>query len=222
MEPRYETTLPERLKNKEPLKQLIDEAIANPALLNEYITIVNQEKGSIKFGASKVIIAISEIEPRLVYPYFQKIARMLECPNSFIKWGAVIALSNLVAVDDDKLFLAIFERYFHLLDDEKMVSAANVAGNAWKIVSAYPGLEPEITKRLLLTINQTYYHQGHPSPECHNVLAGHLIECFDRYFDQAANQKAIIEFVTGQLDNPRNKVARLARAFVKKHHLGAI
>lgn len=197
---------------------LVQEVIATPGLIDQYLEIINYDKSSLKFGAEKVIRQVSESHPELVYPYFNEISRLTQSENSFIKWGAIITISNLVSVDELKLFPGIFERYFDLLEDRKMVTAANVAGNAWKIALRYPDLEPDITTRLIRAAGNIFYHKGEPSPECNNVMCGHLIDCFDHYFESSKSQQEIIEFVTRQQVNKRKKVATKAKAFLKRHN----
>ena len=92
---------------------------------------------------------LSEQKSGLVYPYFEDIVKWLHHKNRFIKWDGILILSNLSAVDYEDKFEAIYQEYFSLIQDPQMITAANVVGNAWKIVLAKPELESDITKRLL-------------------------------------------------------------------------
>jgi hypothetical protein len=207
----------QRLKTKPDVLTLAQEITENPHSIADYLEIINYKRGSVKFLAEKVLRSISETDPDLLYPYFSEIAELLDSQNSFIKWGGIITLSNLVVADRDQKFLNIYDRYFSLLNSETMVTAANVAGNAWKIVERYPEREADITRRLLSVENNIYYHKGEPSPECNNVLYGHLIDCFVRYFQESVVKPEILAFVSRQQNNPRKKVAKAAQQFVKKY-----
>lgn len=209
--------LVERLKTKPDVLTLVRETAENPQLIPVYLEIVNHEPGSVKFLGEKVLRGISEADPELLYPYFFETAALLDSQNSFIKWGGIITMSNLVRVDCEQKFLKIYDHYFLLLNSETMVTAANVAGNAWKIAKQYPKREADITKRLLAVQNNTYYHKGEPSPECKNVLYGHLTDCFTQYFPESVAKPEIMTFVVGQQDNPRKKVAKAAQQFLKKY-----
>ncbi len=112
-----------------------------------------------------------------MYPYFDEAANLIHDSNSFIKWGAIITLSNLIAVDDDDRFATIYEKYFDLIDSESMITAANVIGNAWKIIKKNPIHENDITRRMLRVSENTYLNKGLPSAECKNVLIGHVVDC---------------------------------------------
>lgn len=69
----------------------------------------------------------------------------------------------------------------------------------------------------MVTAGNTYLYKGAPSLECRNIMLGNVIDCFDMYWLQSENKKSLLEFAMGQVDNPRETVARKARLFVKKH-----
>lgn len=207
----------ERLKMKPDVQDLVRELTDKPELIPIYFDIINHEKSSVKFLCEKALRAISEIDPDILYPYLFDIAALLDSDNSFLKWGGIITLSNLVVSDREKKFLKVYDKYFSMLNSKTMVTASNAAGNAWKIARKYPDLEPDVTKRLLSTSENTYYSKGAPSPECKNVLYGQIIECFDKYYEISSCKMEMLEFVSSQRNNPRKKVAKIADSFLKKH-----
>lgn len=181
------------------------------------IAIIAEDKGSTKFFCEKTIRLISEGEPELIYPYFDEISRFIDSKNSFIKWGGLITLSNLAAVDEENKFKDIYEKYFSMIDSESMITAGNVVGNAWKIILKNPEYEGDITKRLLGVANNTYINKGKPSPECRNIMLGNVIDCFDKYYKISGNKKEMIEFAAGQRNNTRKPVAKRAEKFLEEH-----
>jgi len=106
-----------------------------------------------------------------------------------------------------------------LIDSESMITAANVIGNAWKIIKKNPIHENDITRRMLRVSENTYLNKGLPSAECKNVLIGHVVDCFDKYYDVSSNKESITNFVIAQTDNPRPQVSKKAKAFLEKHGL---
>jgi hypothetical protein len=160
---------------------------------------------------------VSERHPEFVYPYFEEVAALIESPNSFIKWGAIITLSNLAAVDTENKFASVYEKYFDLIAADAMVTAGNVVGNAWKIILSKPEYEQDITRRLMRIPENIYLHKGEPSPECRNILCGHAIDCFDKYFELAHDKNGILAFASAQTHNPRKQVAKKAAIFLEKH-----
>lgn len=206
-----------RLKETSNLDWLLAEAENNPQLLNTLVEIVRSERSSVRYCCTKTLRILSEQKPDKIYPYFRDVAAWLQDPNSFVKWDGILILANLAAVDTEHRFASIYEEYFGLIRDSKMVTAANVAGNAWKIVQAVPEWENDITQRLLEVPQIIYLHHGEPSPECNNVMCGHVLDCFDRYFDLSNNQKLMLCFAHTQLNSSRKSVAKKAARFLKRH-----
>lgn len=217
MEQRVRDELVGKIKGKPELESFIKEVTQNPALIPELFAIIKADPGSVKFYCEKVLRMVSERQPELIYPYFDEITALIDSPNSFIKWGAIITLSNLIAVDEGNKFASIYEKYFGLIDAEVMVTAGNVIGNAWKTILKKPEYEPDITKRILGISDNTYLYKGEPSPECKNILCGHAIACFDKYFELSHSKEAILDFVADQTNNPRKQTAKKAAAFLEKH-----
>lgn len=206
-----------RLKEAPDLGWLLAEAGNDPKILTALFEIVRSERSSVRYGCTKALRILSEQQPDIIYPYFDNVASWLQDSNSFVKWDAILMLANLAAVDTLNRFDGIYEEYFGLIRDSKMVTAANVAGNAWKIVQAVPVWESDITQRLLEVPKIVYLHHGEPSPECNMVMCGHVLVCFDHYFDLSNNQEAMLRFAHTQLDSSRKSVAKKAALFLKKH-----
>lgn len=206
-----------RLKTKPDLNRIVADVTDDLTILPLLFEIVREEKSSVKYACTKIIRMLSEQNPVLIYPYFVAIAKWLHHPNSFIKWDGILTLSNLCAVDREDKFGAIYQDYFSLIRDPQMITAANVIGNAWRIVLARPELENDITGRLLEVPGITYLHKNEPSPECNRIVCGQVLDCFDHYFDVSKNQAAMIRFAEEQLNSSRKAVAKNAAEFLKRH-----
>ena len=220
MEQKEKDKLLEKIQGKPDLEAFVKEVLQQPEYIPVLFAIIKNDPGSAKFYCEKVIRIVSERKPEYVYPYFEEVAALIGSPNSFIKWGAIITLSNLTAVDTENKFASIYEKYFGLIAADAMVTAANVIGNAWKIILSKPEYEQDITKRLLRIPQNTYLYKGEPSPECRNILCGHAIDCFDKYFEVAHDKNGILAFASAQTHNPRKQVAKKAAALLKKHKEG--
>lgn len=207
------------LKDKQPISEKVCWLRENPGIIPDLILMIRTDKGTAKFQCEKLLRTLSEENPEFVYPYFCDIAELTDSPNNFIKWGSIITLSNLVSVDKDLLFENIYDRYFSLLRSESMITAANIASNVWKIILYYPHFESDITNRLLNIGENTYFIKGDPSPECKNIMYGHVLDAFDRYFEHSTSQKKMMEFASRQRNNPRKSVAKKAQRFLCKHTL---
>jgi hypothetical protein len=206
------------LKEKERLNDLVWEVIVKPSLLDDLFETIENTKSSIKFSCTKTIRLVSEKSPETVYPYFDQIVRLLQSENSFIRWDAVSILANLTRVDRFLKFDQIYDDYFDLIKGPQMITAANVIGNAWKIILAKPLRESDITRKMLKATGRVYLHKGEPSFECTSILCGHVIDCFDKYFETSNMKQEILSFVIEQLESPRKSVLMKAEKFLRKHN----
>lgn len=207
------------LKEAPDLEQLLTKAGNDPQFLNALFEIVRSEHSAVRYSCTKILRMLSERQPDKIYPYFDDVANWLRDSNSFVKWDGILTLANLASVDAQRRFASVYEEYFGLIRDSKMVTAANAAGNAWKIVQAVPEWESDITRRLLEVPQIVYLHHGEPSAECNRVMCGHVLDCFDHYFDLSKNQQAMICFARSQLNSSRKSVAKKAARFLKKHEI---
>lgn len=207
--------LKNRLKEKPDINTIISEVINTPSMIAELIDIINTDKSSVKFFCSKIIRLVSEQNSRLVYNYFDDIAKLIYSRNSFIKWDGITILSNLLSVDSDDKFISIYQYYFSLMNAPEMITASNVVGNSWKVVLNKPQFESDITRRMLSVPNIIYYYKGNPSPECNNVVCGQVIDCFEKYYSISENKSEILYFVKEQLTNSRKQVVKKAENFLK-------
>ena len=195
------------------------EVINNPELTRELIEGVTAPKGTLRYGFEKVLRLISEERPDLLSPYFDFFVELLGNKNSFLKWGAILTIANLTAVDSDKQFDEIFQKYYSLITGPVMVSAANVIGGSVKIALNRPELTERISREILKVEKANYIKQSLPSPECRNVAIGHAIDTFDHIYDAINHKGPVIAFVTRQLKNSRNSVVKKAKKFIKRHQV---
>lgn len=199
------------------VEKVVSYAIKNPKCIEQLIEGVTLPKGSIRFSYEKVLRFISEERPDLIYPYFDVFQKLSVCDNSFLKWGAILTISNLAAVDSKKKFDKFFDEYYAPIKGSVMVTASSIIGGSVKIAQAKPYLAQKITKEILKVEKAKYVHHGELSPECRNVAIGQAIDTFDQIFDEIVDKETIIKFVKKQLKNSRQKVAKKAEKFLKKH-----
>jgi ERCC4-related helicase len=149
----------------------------------------------------------------MLYPEFDFFIDLLNGESKVLKWNAIDVVANLASVDINKRFEEIFEKFYSLLHEGSLITAAHVVGNSVAIVTAQPNLESKITSELLKVEKLEL-----PTDECRNVLLCHTILSFDKYFDKIQNRGEVISLVRRQLRNPRNATKAKAREFLEKHH----
>ncbi len=208
----------EKLKQKgADVAAIAAEAIENPETMEELVEGVMAPKGTLRYGFEKVLRAISEQRPELVYRFFDRLVDLLDSKNSFLKWGAILTIANLTAVDSEGRFEKVFRKYYAPITGPVMVTAANIIGGSAKIISAKPELAQRITRWILKVEKAEFERHGEPSPECRNVALGQAIETFDQVFDKIDNKATVVRFVKRQLKNMRPQVVKKAEEFLAKH-----
>jgi len=211
-------SIPQLLRVKEiDVPAAVEQALSTPEQIPALVEALPVEKRSAKYACEKVLRLVSARRPELIYPYFAVFTALLDHENSFLKWGAIMTVANLTAVDAEGRFEAIFDRYYAPIPGLTMVTASNIIGSSPRIVQAKPHLTQRITTEILKVEKAQYEHRGSPSPECRNVTIGHAIDAFDQFFDRIDNKAAVMAFVKRQLQNTRKQVAKKAERFLRVH-----
>ena len=125
-------------------------------------------------------------------------------------------IANLSAVDSEKKFDAIFDMYFGLLNDEYMVTVANVVGNSGKIALAKPYLIPKIVDKLVSV--EEISTTPHLTEECKRVIAEKTIESFSKFFSKMGDEEKAeaLFFAKKHVNSSRLALRKAAEQFLKK------
>jgi hypothetical protein len=165
----------------------------------------------VKYGCLKDLRRLSEEEPQLVYPDFEKFVRLLDHPNSIFRWNAAHILANLARVDRSRKIGPLLGKFLQPVGGPQMIAAANVMQAAAVIAAAQPRLADTLAAGILAVGRAKY-----ETEECRNVAIGHAIQSLDRFFASIPRQRAVVSFVRRQLDNPRPATRSKAEKFLKK------
>lgn len=191
-------------------ERMARKAAKDKRLLSEVIAGITSDRPQIKYQSGKTLIILSEQNPGTLYPQWSHLVDLLGSENTFMKSIGIRIVSNLTRVDTKNKFDRIFNKFYGLLNDDSMVTAANLVDHSGMIAKAKPKLQSRITNRLL-GIDKT----DHGS-ECKNIIKGKAIVAFGEYFEEAKNKKKIIEFVKGQLRNRRPATRKKAQRFLER------
>ena len=175
---------------------------------------VSNPKAAIRYGCSNVLMDLSEKHPEKLYPYFDFFVNLLDSKYRILTWNALAIIANLTRADTDNKFDAIFVKYYSFLDNEYMVTVANVVGNSGKIALAKPYLISEITDELLKV--QSLSITPHLTDECKRVITQQTINTFDQFFNRINQKELVLSFVKSHVDSPRKKLKTAAKNFLKK------
>jgi hypothetical protein len=123
-------------------------------------------------------------------------------------------IANLTKVDKDEKFDAMFDKYYRFINDEYMVTVANVVGNSGRIAVAKPHLIQKITNELLKVENIST--TPHLTEECKRVIAEAAIKSFNLFYGEIVRKKKVIAFVKSHLNSPRRTLREIAEKFLDK------
>jgi len=143
--------LHEALADKEnpSLEEAMQLALANGKALKVLLDGVVSKDDTYRYNCFKVLLQISEDHPLILYPEWDYFIALLDSSNAYHRSIAVQILANLTPVDAQRRFEAIFDRYFDLLDDEKIIVTRSLVQSAGTIARAKPSLQARIVERLL-------------------------------------------------------------------------
>jgi hypothetical protein len=208
----------QKLENKLITKdELLKKVEQDFNLLPELLSGVSSSKAAVRYGCAKVLMDLSEKCPEKLYPYMDAFIKLLDSKYRILTWNAMAIIANLAKVDKDNKFDAVFDKYYSFLNDEYMVTVANVVGNSSKIALAKPYLIPKITNELLKVGNiQT---TPHLTAECRRVIAEKAITTFDLFYDKIKDKDRVISFVKKHVNSPRKTLKAVAENFLKKRRL---
>ncbi len=177
---------------------------------------ISSPKATVRYGCAKVLMDLSEEHPEKLYPYMDAFIELLDSKYRILTWNAMAIIANLAKVDKDQKFDAIFDKYYGFLNNEYMVTVANVVGNSGKIALAKPHLLHKITAELLKVENISV--TPHLTKECKRVIAEKAIGVFDLFFDkiEEKEKKKVLSFVERQLGSSRRTLRTKAADFLKK------
>lgn len=208
------------------LQQLVDKSITKAelsqkakqdfSLLPIILSGVSSSKASIRYGCAKVLMDLSEEYPDKLYPYMDSFIGLLDSRYRILTWKAMAIIANLTKVDKDKKFDAIFDKYYSFINDEYMVTVANVVGHSGKIALAKPYLINKINDELLKV--ETISTTPHLTEECKRVIAEAAIKSISMFFDQIEQKEKVISFVESHLNSSRRTLREEAENFLKAEY----
>jgi len=195
-------------------EELLQRVKQNFDLLPIVVEGVSSSKAAVRYGCAKVLMDLSEEHPERLYPYMDYFLNLLDSRYRILIWNAMTIIANLTKVDTDKKFDAIFDRYFSFLNDEYMVTVANIVGHSGKIALVKPHLVQRITDELLKVENISI--TPHLTEECKRVIAEKAIKSFDLFFDKIEQKEKVISFVSKHLNSTRRTLRIEADNFLAK------
>ena len=195
-------------------KELFQKVKLDFHLLPTVLNGITSSKAAIRYGCTKVLMDLSEDHQEQLYPYMDCFIDLLDSKYRILTWNAMAIIANLTKVDKDRKFDTIFDKYYSFINDEYMVTVANVVGHSGKIALAKPHLIEEVTNELLKVENIST--TPHLTEECKRVIAEKAIKSFNLFFDKIKQKEKVISFVKRHLNSSRKTLRREAENFLDK------
>ncbi len=195
-------------------EQLLNMVTRDFDLLPEVLSGISSSKAAIRYGCAKVLVDLSLRFPEKLYPHMDFFIDLLNNKYRILTWSAMVIIGNLAKLDKNRKFDAAFDKYYRFLNDEYMVTVANVVGNSGKIGLAKPFLVQKITNELLRVENLRT--TPHITEECKRVIIEKTIKSLDMFFERINAKGKVISFVKRQLNSPRATLKAEAENFLRK------
>lgn len=212
-----ESPLLQRLADKKITKdELFKSVAANFDLLPEIFGGVSSPKAALRYGCASILVDLTAKYPEKLYPYMDRFIFLLESSYRILMWNAMAAIANLCIVDGEKRFDEVYDKYFSLLNNEYLVTVANVVGNVGKIAQAKPYLIPKMTEALLQVENHPTTQ--HITSECKRVLDEKVLDSFSQFFAEldAKDKSKVLAFARRCVSSPRETLKVKAEKFLEE------
>jgi hypothetical protein len=195
-------------------EELLQEVEKDFSLLPIVLKGTSSSKATTRYGCARVLMDMSEKYPEILYPYIDNFIVLLKSKYRILTWNAMAIIANLTRVDRDRKFEAIFDQYYGFLNNEYMVTVANVVGNSAKIALAKPHLVQRITSELLKVENIKL--TPHLTAECKRVIIERTIKSLDVFFEKIQAKEQVLSFVRRHLRSTRTSLRKEAQSFLEK------
>lgn len=195
-------------------KELLQRVRQDYDLLPTVLKGTSSSKAAIRYGCAKVLMDLSEEHPEKLYSHMDFFIGLLDSKYRILTWNALTIIANLTKVDKNGKFDAVFDKYYQFINDEYMVTVANVVGNSGKIALARPHLIEKVTNELLKVENIST--TPHLTEECKRVIAEATIKSFNLFYSKIEKKERVISFVKSCLNSPRRTLRETAENFLDK------
>ncbi|MCK5572911.1 MAG: hypothetical protein KAJ12_09130 [Bacteroidetes bacterium] len=191
-------------------KKIARTVLTNPELVDDLVQGLGAGAARVKYGCSKVLLLVSEKEPRIIYPRIDLFFDLLDSENNILRWTAIQVIANLASVDEGGKIEKHFDLYFAPIAGPVLITAANVIGGAAKIALAKPNLVEKITRELLRVEKASYQ-----TAECRRIALGQTVKSLGCFFDRIVDKEPVVKLVRKQLRSSRGGTREAAERFMQ-------
>lgn len=153
-----------------------NEILAIPLLID----IMLEESFDGAKRAQKIVEKISQSNPKIVYPFFDYIARCLMHKTKFIAWNTWKIIVNLLIVDADDKWNSVRKQYYDALCTDVITEFSIVCECAEKVIVSKPYEASGILEIFKNIENRTFTVLGEVSNASKDIAKEKILNFFDR------------------------------------------
>lgn len=195
-------------KDHPQLEEAIRLALTDGGALDALLDGLTSKEETYRYNCFEVLLWISESRSQVLYPQWDHFVGLLGSSNGFYRSMALRLIANLTGADEEGRFESIFERYFELLDDEKVMVARYLAQSAGVIARRKPHLQARIAEKLL-GIEQAHHTEGRKA-----LVKADALEFLAAFFEVLPEKERALAFAEGLLTSSSPKARKAAQAFL--------
>ena len=200
-----------KFKNPTDLGEIATVAIYDEGRLQEILDGITAKENTYRENCFHVLQLICDRTPETLYPKWDNFVGLLSSANAYHRAIGLQILARLTIVDENQLFEGMFEDYFDLLDDDKVMVSRYLVLNVWRVVESKPQLLERIMGRLL-AIEQTRHPESRKA-----LLKADILEVADRYYARISDKDRLLELAEQALDSSSPKARAQAKEFILAH-----
>jgi hypothetical protein len=190
-----------------PLDELAAAMLHDPALLQAAVEGCASANEDYRYNSVRCLERVCDGgHADLLYPQWDFFFHLLDSRNAFQRSGGLWLIASLTAVDSEGRFEAMFERFFQLLNDEKVMVVRYTVQSTARVAKFKPHLQDRITA-LLLNIEQIY-----PDPDRIDLVKADVLETFASYAAASPQRAVMLKFAEGCKASSTSPKARQAAA----------
>ena len=174
-----------------------------------------------RYNCFEALLQISEDRPRVLYHEWDRFVELMGSGNAFHRSMALRLMANLTGADEEGRFEDLFDDYFGLLDDEKVMVARHLVQSAGQIARRKPHLREKIAEKLLdidgRRTSRTHHAEGRKA-----LIKADAVEFFETFFEELPDKERVLAFVESMLAGSSPKARKAGKAFLNKHGHGRV
>jgi hypothetical protein len=167
-----------------------------------------------KYDMQKLILKISQDNPKEVYKDFDFFVNLLDSKNNIMVWTGILVIGNLASVDNKGKIEKILPLLFKKLNTGKMITAGNTIKSLIKIASHKPDISDNIVDEILKVKGYKY-----DSEECSRILTGLIFSAIGNIWNIVSDnsKRKILDYAKTEIDNKRNATSKKVKLFLKRY-----